>query len=86
MFNAAAAVGAQGHRSATQQFNYWARIGMQVERWGTVLHQRVIEVAGGQAQFEELSAEARQIAHAVVDATISERATSARFGPMARTQ
>jgi deoxyxylulose-5-phosphate synthase len=86
VFAAAVAVGAQEHRSATEQVNYWARIGMQVERWGTVSNRRVIEVAGGQAQFKDLTAEERQIAHALIDATIAERAATTRFGPTARAQ
>jgi len=86
VFEAAAAVAAQDQRSATEQINHWARIGMQVERSGTLAHRKVREVAAGQAQFTELTHPDRQTAHALIDAAMSERAASARFGRSARTE
>jgi len=86
VFEAAAAVAALDHRSATEQINYWARIGMQVERSGTLAHRKVREAAAGRAQFAELADPDRQIAHALIDAAMSERVASARFGRSARTE
>ena len=86
VFEAAAAVAAQDHRSATEQINHWARIGMQVERSGTLAHRKVREVAAGQAQFADLTDPDRQIAHALIDAALSERTAAARFGRSARAE
>ncbi|MCB9390004.1 MAG: hypothetical protein H6512_10715 [Acidimicrobiia bacterium] len=51
VFEAAAAVGRLEHRTATEQVNYWARIGMQIERSGTLAHRKVLDVAAGRSQF-----------------------------------
>lgn len=42
-------------------------------------------VARGEAQFEALTPEEREAAHALIDARIRERAASARFGELAQT-
>ena len=84
VFEAAAAVGRLEHRTATEQVNYWARIGMQIERSGTLAHRKVLDVAAGRSQFSELSDHDRQVAHALVDAAIAERVATAQFGPSAR--
>ncbi len=86
IFETAAAVAAQDHRSAAEQTNHWVRIGMQVERSGTLAHRKVREVAAGRAQFGELTDPDRQIAHALIDAGMSERSASARFGRAARAE
>lgn len=80
----AAAIAPTEHRSITEQINYWARIGMQVERSGSLAHRRVLAVANGEAQFSTLSPDERIVAHALVDAGIAERASSERFGAAAR--
>jgi hypothetical protein len=80
----AAAVAPSEHRSIAEQINYWARIGMQVERSGSLAHRRVLAVAAGQEQFSGLDTEERVAAHALVDAQIAERAAAERFGPAAR--
>lgn len=80
----ASAVAPGEHRTIAEQINHWARIGMQVERSGSVTTRKVLAVAAGAAQFSTLSAEERETAHALVDAQIAERASSQRFGPAAR--
>jgi deoxyxylulose-5-phosphate synthase len=86
VFEAATSVAAVEHRTATEQVNYWARIGMQIERSGTLAHRKVVDVAAGRAQFAELTGHDRQVAHALVDAAIAERVASARFGTAARAE
>jgi hypothetical protein len=80
----AAAVAPGEHRTIAEQINYWARIGMQVERSGTVVTRRVLAVAAGEAQFSTLDPDERHTAHALIDAQIAGRAAAERFGPAAR--
>jgi hypothetical protein len=80
----ASAVAPSEHRTTAEQINHWARIGMQVERSGTVATRRVLAVAAGEAQFSTLDAQERETAHALIDAEIAERAAGQRFGPAAR--
>ena len=81
----AAAVAPSENRTVTEQINYWARIGMQVERSGSVTNRRVLAVTAGERQFSELNAQERMAAHALIDAGIAERASRERFGAVART-
>jgi hypothetical protein len=74
----AASVAPAEFRTVTEQINYWARIGMQVERSGSL-------AAAGEAQFSTLSAEERTAAHAIIDAQIAEQVAQQRFGSAART-
>ncbi len=80
----AASVAPTEHRTSTEQINYWARIGMQVERSGSLATRRLLAVAAGEAQFAALSSEERT-AHAVIDAQIAAGVAQQRFGPAART-
>jgi D-serine deaminase-like pyridoxal phosphate-dependent protein len=80
----AASVASAENRTATEQINYWARIGMQIERSGSVTSRRVLAVAAGEAQFAGLVPEERSAAHAVIDARLAEQAAKERFGPAAR--
>jgi len=80
----AAAVAPGEHRTITEQINYWARVGMQVERSGSLASRRVLAVAAGEEQFTTLNVDERLAAHSIVDAQIAERAASERFGPAAR--
>jgi hypothetical protein len=80
----ASAVAPGEHRTIAEQINHWARIGMQVERSGSVATRRVLAVAAGEAQFSTLDGDEREAAHALIDAQIAERAASERFGPAAR--
>ena len=81
----AAAVAPGEHRSFSEQVNYWARIGMQVERSESLAHRRVMAVAAGDEEFSSLDAIERVAAHALIDARITERAAKERFGAAART-
>lgn len=81
---AAASVAPTENRTVTEQINYWARIGMQVERSTSVAHRRMLAVVAGDAQFSTLTPEERTVAHATIDARIAERAAKERFGPAAR--
>lgn len=80
----ATAVSASEHRSFSEQVNYWARIGMQIERSQSLAFRRVIAVAAGEAQFSDLDPSERVAAHALIDARINERAANEHFGASAR--
>lgn len=80
----AKAVALAENRSAAEQISHWARIGMQVERSGSVANRRVLAAAAGQAQFSSLTDDERVAAHAMVDARISELAAAQSFGAAAR--
>ncbi|MBX7069523.1 MAG: ParD-like family protein [Microthrixaceae bacterium] len=80
----AAAVAPYEHRTITEQINYWARVGMQIERSASVTSRSVLAVAAGRAQFSGLTVDERRAAHALIDAGIAERAASERFGAAAR--
>lgn len=80
----AASVAPAENRTVTEQINYWARIGMQVERSASVAARRVLEAAAGDAQFSILTPRERTVAHATIDARIAERAAEQQFGPAAR--
>lgn len=72
------------NRTATEQVNYWARIGMQVERSTSLEGRRLRAVIAGDAPFSSLAPEERTIAHATIDARIAERVAEQRFGAAAR--
>lgn len=80
----AAAVAPSESRTVAEQINHWARIGMQVERSGTVATRKVLAVAAGEAQFSTLDPQERETAHSIIDAEIAERVANERFGPAAR--
>ena len=80
----AMAIAPQEDRSFAEQINHWARIGMQIERSGSLASRRVLAVARGEAQFHTLDHNERLAAHALIDAQIAERASGQRFGPSAR--
>ncbi len=80
----AASVAPSENRTVTEQVNYWARIGMQLERAASVDSRRVLAAVAGESQFASLSPEERAAAHATVDAQMAERVAGARFGTEAR--
>lgn len=80
----ASAVAPAERRTTAEQINYWARVGMQVERSASVATRRVLAVAAGEAPFSSLDPDERQIAHAVIDAQIAERVSAERFGSASR--
>lgn len=81
----AAAVAPAEHRTFAEQINHWARIGMQIERSGTLTNRRVLAAAAGTGQFSILDRNEREAAHALIDAGIAGRIAEDRFGPAART-
>lgn len=80
----AASVATTEYRTVTEQINYWARIGMQVERSGSLATRRLLTVVSGEAQFSTLNPDERTAAHAVIDAQIEVRVAQQRFGAAAR--
>ena len=80
----AASVAPTENRTATEQINYWARIGMQVERSTSAVGRRILAGVAGEAQFSTLTTDERISAHALIDARIAERVAKQRFGPEAR--
>lgn len=80
----AASVGQGENRTMAEQINYWARLGMLVDRSTTVESRRVQSAITGEGQFSSLTAEERVVAHASVDAAIATRVAAARFGPESR--
>jgi hypothetical protein len=80
----AASVAPGENRTITEQINYWARLGMQLERSTSVAGRRVLAAVRGEDQFSHLTAEERIVAHATVDARIAERVAKERFGVSAR--
>lgn len=81
---AAVSVALTENRTTTEQINYWARIGMQLERSTSLAHRRILAVVAGEAQFSTLTPPERTAAHAMIDARIAERAADQRFGPSVR--
>ena len=81
----ASAVAPAENRSVAEQISHWARIGMQVERAGSVANRRVLAAAAGRAGFSSLADDERTAAHALVDARIAELAATQSFGAAART-
>jgi hypothetical protein len=82
----ASAVAAAENRSVAEQISYWARIGMSLERAGSLAHRRVLAAAAGEEPFAGLDAKERAAAHALVDARIAELAASQSFGRAARAE
>ncbi len=80
----AASVAPGEHRTVTEQINYWARLGMQIERSMSATSRGVLAAVTGEAQFSSLAPDDRAIAHATVDARIAERVSKERFGAAAR--
>ncbi len=80
----ATSVAATENRSVAEQITHWARIGMQVERAGSLATRRITAAATGQAQFSTLDDDERTVAHGLVDARISELAAAQSFGATAR--
>jgi len=80
----AGAVAPVEHRTVSEQINYWARVGMQVERSVTVTTRQVLAAVNATGQFSALGADERRTAHALVDAAMAGNAATKMFGPAAR--
>ncbi|HWH33398.1 MAG TPA: hypothetical protein VNU01_12075, partial [Egibacteraceae bacterium] len=79
----ASAVAPAENRSVAEQISHWARIGMLVERAGSVANRRVLAASAGRAPFSSLDADERTAAHALVDARLAELAAAQSFGAAA---
>jgi hypothetical protein len=82
----ASAVARAENRSVAEQIAHWTRIGMAVERAGSVAHRRVLAAVCGEGQFAALDDNERTAAHALVDARIGELVASESFGRAARAE
>jgi hypothetical protein len=80
----AASVAPAEQRTVTEQINYWARLGMQLERSTSSTGRRVLAVVAGDAQFSTLTPDERTVAHATIDARLAAGVSRSRFGPEAR--
>ncbi len=76
LFEAAQSVGAVMSRSATQQINYWARIGREFESASGVNQRDIAAVLAGRRRYDALGA----LEQAVVRAEWDERIAEAREG------
>lgn len=74
LFEAAQSAGAVVSRSATQQINYWARIGREFESARGVSQRDIAAVLAGRRRYDGLGA----LEQAVVRAEWDERITEAR--------
>lgn len=81
--HAAKRVARAEHRTETEQINYWASLGMHLERSLSAPGRRVLAVVTGEAQFSTLDPDERRHAHAAIDAAISERIERSAFGDLA---
>ncbi len=81
---AATAVARAENRTTTEQINYWLRIGMQVERSTSAQNRQILAVATGDAQFSASNPQERDIAHAVIDARVAQRAAAVRLAATVR--
>ncbi len=77
----APAVAPAANRPVGEQINHRARIGLALERAGTLDHRRVLAAATGEVALTELDDE-RAVAHALIDAL----ATTQSFGRMLRAE
>jgi hypothetical protein len=77
----AASLAPTENRTVTEQINYWARIGMQVERSGSLATRRLLAVAAGEAQFATLHSDERTVAHALIEAQIAAGSEQLRLDP-----
>jgi hypothetical protein len=64
LFAAAQQLGPMMSRSAAQQVNHWARIGLALETAKDVSQRRVIEVLAGSRPYDELNEEEQAIVRA----------------------
>ena len=60
-------------RSAAQQIGYWAKLGRELERSGTVPVREIAEVLSGSRSYDDLDAKAQALVRAEWDARIEAR-------------
>ncbi len=67
-------------RSAKQQLDHWARVGMAVSMHETAARRRVEDALAGRLALSQLDDHERVVAHAELDVAIQERADATSFG------
>ena len=77
---AAAVEGARQSRSAKQQLDHWARVGLAVSMPHTAARRRVEATLAGALEISDLTGEERAVFNAELDASISEAARRISFG------
>ncbi|MHB8341009.1 MAG: TA system antitoxin ParD family protein [Mycobacteriales bacterium] len=80
LLEAAAVEGARQRRSAKQQLDHWARVGLAVSAPHTAARRRVEAALAGEVALRELSSDERSVVSAELDASISETARGISFG------
>ncbi|QGG94944.1 hypothetical protein [Actinomarinicola tropica] len=70
---------AHSDRTPAEQLNYWARLGMNVDREVANLP-HVLAAVTGRRQFADLDHGERALAHAVIDAQIAAGVAQSQFG------
>jgi hypothetical protein len=80
LLDSAAVEGARHSRSAKQQLDHWARVGRTVSAYHSTARRRVEAVLAGTLPMTELSPEARLVANAEMDASISDRLRAVNYG------
>lgn len=80
LLEAAAVEGARQSRSAKQQLDHWARVGLAVSMPYTAARRRVEAALSGALQISDLTGEERAVFNAELDASISEAARRISFG------
>ena len=80
LLDAAVVEGARQSRSAKQQLDHWARVGMAVSMVHTAARRRVEAALSGALELTNLTSEERAVFNAELDASISEAARRISFG------
>lgn len=80
LIEAAAVEGARQSRSAKQQLDHWARVGLAVSMPHTAARRRVEAALSGALDLADLTGEERAVFNAELDASISEAARRISFG------
>lgn len=79
LLDAAEAEGAEEHRSTAKQVEHWARFGMYFDRQTSTTRQRIKRAVAGEEPLENLEADERAAANAMIDASISTAANEVSF-------
>lgn len=80
LLEAAASEGARQSRSAKQQLDHWARVGLAVSMPHTAARRRVEAALSGEQDLADLSTDERAVYDAELDASISAAARRISFG------
>ncbi len=80
LLEAASVEGARQSRSAKQQLDHWARVGLAVSMPHTAARRRVEAALSGTVALSTLTSEQRAVFDAELDASISESARRTSFG------